>query len=137
MNLNLSVLPNLAFTLMVSMFALSKTQRLEKIVDRLLKAPQAATDTEALQQLADVITSVEDQFTSIPNNPTRWQNDGRLYPPQADSRREVSHTPSVKRYRSRGHNTFIGINGAIEIQAISGHVLLSKSGRNGRTVWQP
>lgn len=119
------------------MSALSKVQRLEKILDRLLTAPPAATDEEALQQLADIITSVEDQFTSIPNNPTRWQNDGRLYPPQVDSRRDVSQAPSVKRYRSRGHNTFIGVNGAIEIQDISGHVLLSKSGWNGRTVWQP
>lgn len=118
------------------MSALSKAQRLEKIITRLLNAPPAATEPEALQQLADIITDVEDRFTSIPNHPTRWQNDGRLYPPQADSRRQVSGASFVKRYRSRGHSTFIGINGAIEIQDLSGHVMLSKPGQNGQTVWQ-
>lgn len=41
----------------------------------------------------------------------------------------------VTRYRSLGHNTYIAENGAIEIAAVGGDVLLTKAGADGRYVW--
>jgi hypothetical protein len=38
--------------------------------------------------------------------------------------------------RTRGHNIFIALNGALEIQTAKGRVvLLSKAGADGRKVW--
>ncbi len=97
----------------------------------------AANDLEtAFLQIAQVLNEVEDQLTSIPYNPTD-QADGRMYPPQQDSRRKVPDFPRVMRYRSKSHNTFIAINGAIEIRTVAGEqVLFQKPGANGKGVWQ-
>jgi hypothetical protein len=40
----------------------------------------------------------------------------------------------VTRYRSRGHNTLIGDNGAIEIRSIAGSLILFKPGADGRVI---
>lgn len=75
---------------------------------------------------------MEDDLTTIPNDPARWQTDGRLYPPRDDSARV--ERPGVTRYRSRGHNTWIGDNGAIEIKGVDGTVYLDKPGADGKRV---
>jgi hypothetical protein len=76
-------------------------------------------------------------MTSIPFNPDFWQTDGRMYPPQPDSIREVEGQPKVKRFRSRRHNTYIAENGAIEIKSIpEGVVILAKPGADGKGVWE-
>lgn len=53
-----------------------------------------------------------------PFDPANWQNDGRMDPPQWVSPRAVSGRSDVKRFRSKAHDTLIGDNGAIEIQAL-------------------
>jgi hypothetical protein len=70
-------------------------------------------------------------MTSIPFDPPRWQEDGRMYPPQRDNMTVVEGHPDVKRFRSRQHITFIGDNGAIEIRSRRGDTILSKPGADG------
>ncbi len=65
------------------------------------------------------------------NDPESWQTDGRMYPPRADNARDVENRPDLVRYRSRGHNTLIRENGAIEIRDLQNNVLLSKPGSSG------
>jgi hypothetical protein len=95
----------------------------------------ASTAEEVLQQLADIIKDVEDSLTAIPYDPSNWQNDGRIYPPQADNERDVPDRPGMRRYRARLHNVYIGENGSIEIQRLDGIVELAKPGADGRGVW--
>lgn len=45
--------------------------------------------------------------------------------------------PDVKRYRNKGHNTFVRANGAIRIETIpDGHVVLDKQGSDGKRVFE-
>lgn len=110
--------------------------RLREFFRRLREAPEASTYEEALMQIGNILTSVEDAMTEIPNNPASWQNDGRLYPPQLDSVRAVDGHARVRRLRSRAHNTYIGNNGSIEISAIDGSPPFQKPGSDGRGVWE-
>jgi hypothetical protein len=50
--------------------------------------------------------------------------------------RVVAGHPYVKRFRSRQHVTFIGDNGAIEIQSQHGDTILSKPGSDGQSIAQ-
>jgi hypothetical protein len=114
-----------------------KPERFAEFLKRLGSAPAAGTLDEAYGQLCTILNEVEDLLTSIPFNPERWQTDGRMYPPQEDSIREVEGHPRVKRFRSRRHNTYIGANGAIEIRsAPEAEVLFAKPGADGRGVWE-
>jgi len=86
--------------------------------------------------LSSILNSVEDELSGVPFDPSKWQSDGRMYPPQDDSRRHVVGYPNVTRFRSRRHNTFIGENGSIEIVELGGAVLLRKHGADGKHVWE-
>jgi hypothetical protein len=91
---------------------------------------------EALAVLSTTLNEVEDELAGIPYNPERWQTDGRLYPPLPDSRRPVPGYPDVTRWRSKGHNTYIRENGAIEIATVpKGELVFQAPGRDGRGVW--
>jgi hypothetical protein len=74
-------------------------------------------------------------MTSIPFDPPKWKIDGRMYPPQMDNAYPVDGHPSVLRFRSRLHNTFIESNGAIEIRTHVGITILTKSGSDGQSVF--
>jgi hypothetical protein len=78
------------------------------------------------------LNTVEDEHSGVEFNPTPWKDDGRMYPPQEDNRRAVPDRPSVWRYRSAKHNTFVGTNGSIQIQDLDHKVILDKPGLDGR-----
>lgn len=59
-----------------------------------------------------------------------------MYPPSPDYERDVPHRPDVRGYRQRGHYTYIGSNGAIEIRNLKGEVIVSKVGKDGKGVFQ-
>jgi hypothetical protein len=116
--------------------AASRQERLQVFFAQLGAAPAAASFEEAYQQLTDVLNAVEDELTDVPYDPDSWQFDGRLYPPQMDSLREVPEHPEIKRFRAREHNVFISDWGAIEIRAVRGAIVLfAKPGADGRGVW--
>ena len=112
--------------------ALPKQKRLEILFKRLEVAPPTNSADEALELLAITLNAVEDEHSGIPHNPDAWKDDGRMYPPQEDNRRGVAGRPSLRRYRSAKHNTFIGLNGSIGIETVEGKVLLDKPGADGR-----
>jgi len=113
-----------------------KHERLEEFFRRLGSAPAATSSETALNLIAATLTAVEDDLTDVPADPERWMTDGRMYPPQPDSRREVPEHPEVTRYRSRAHNTFVRSNGAIEIRDLADQVLFRKAGGDGKYVWK-
>lgn len=114
-------------------------ERFALFLKRLLVSPAAATHDEARALLADTLNAVEDAFSGVAFDPGKYLTDGRLYPPQDDSRREVPGRDDVVRFRSRGHNTWIASNGAIRIEKIGkmgepAVCCLDKPGADGRTV---
>lgn len=112
----------------------SKPVRLAEFIRRLQDAPAAKTHDDALVLLADCLNAVENEMTDIPFDPDAWLSDGRMYPPQGDSRRKVPGRDDLVRYRSVGHNTWVRANGAIRIASVDGQVFLEKPGADGRTV---
>jgi len=116
--------------------------RLEEFFRRLQALPPANNFEEALRQVATTLNQVEDEFTAIPCNPETWATDGRMYPPQEDSKRLVPDHPQLVRFRSRHHSTYISSNGAIQIHLVTGstevpeEVIFSKPGANGKGAWQ-
>jgi len=112
------------------MLAIQK--RLKIFLERMKVEPPGNSANKALALLSDVLNAVEDEFSGVPYNPRLPKTDGRMYPPLEDSVRRVPAHPSLKRYRHVNHNTFIGKNGSIRIETISGKVLLDKAGADGR-----
>lgn len=113
----------------------SKAERLAEFLRRLALASPAITATEALDLIRKTLEQVEDELTTIPNNgnhPVISRTDARLYPPLDDMAR--AHGPRVTRYRNRGHNTYIGDNGSIEIKTLPGATIFEKPGADGRRV---
>ncbi len=115
----------------------SRRERVREFLRRLGAAPAASNHDEAMKQVADVLNRVEDEMTSIPYDPTFPLNDGRMYPPKSDSKRSVPGLPGATRYRSKGHSTVIGDNGAIRIiDHSAGKVVFDKAGADGRLIDQ-
>lgn len=113
---------------------LPKKERFQIFLRRLKSAKCAASAEDALHLLSTILNAVEDEFSDIPHNPESWQDDGRMYPPQEDNRRQVAGHPSLCRYRSAKHNAFIGLNGSIRIETCDPkpEILLDKPGCDGR-----
>lgn len=87
-------------------------------------------------QIAVTLNNVEDEHSGVPFDPAHWRTDGRMYPFDDDSAADVEGHPDVTSYRSRGHETFIARNGAIEIRDVrSGEVVIEKPGSDGRGPW--
>lgn len=100
--------------------------------ERLEAAPPASSADEALDLLGKTLNAVEDEHSGVEYKPQPWEDDVRMYPPQEDNRRTVADRPSLRRYRSEKHNSFIGLNGSIRVQDLDNKVLLDKPGRDGR-----
>jgi hypothetical protein len=101
------------------------------------RAEPQRTFEDAYELLCSTLNSVEDELSGVEYNPENWMTDGRLYPPQQDSfRRDCDGYAEVVRMRTRGHNVFIGPNGAIEIEVVhSSEIIFSKDGADGEGVW--
>jgi hypothetical protein len=111
----------------------SKEERFAEFLRRLALLPRARNISEAREQLERTLNQVEDEMTGIAYDPTQWQSDGRMYPPQDDSLR-LTRNPAVLCFRSKGHRTYIAQGGAIEIHEVFGKVVFSKSGSDGKTI---
>ena len=113
----------------------SRKDRFQELLRRLDKSPNATSLDDARKLLDDTLNQVEDEMSGVPNNPTAWLTDGRMYPVQDDNIRDVPGQPDVKRARSKDHNIYIGANGAIRIVQISTNdVALDKPGRDGQRI---
>ncbi|HEV2331061.1 MAG TPA: hypothetical protein VGY56_19945 [Verrucomicrobiae bacterium] len=110
----------------------SKAKRLQEFLDRLEAAPPASSADEAFGLIVSTLNAVEDELSGVPFRPENWRNDGRLYPPQEDARVKYPEHPSLRKYRSKGHYNYIGLNGSIRIETLEAEILLDKPGRDGR-----
>lgn len=111
---------------------ISKAKRLQEFLKRLQAAPPANSTAEAINLLAQTLNVVEDEFSGVPYRPQNWRADGRMYPPQEDSRVKFPERPSLRKYRSKGHYDYIGLNGSIRIETLEAEILLDKPGQDGR-----
>lgn len=102
-----------------------KADRLAEFQKRLSEAPAAANHDDALQLIADVLNTVEDELSGVPFDPARSHVDGRLYPPSTEFE-VASDVVGSRCYRQRGHKTYISPSGAIRICRLDGQVLTSK-----------
>lgn len=114
---------------------MDKALRFEEFIRRLRSALPAESAEQALELISSVLNQVEDELSGIPFRPDQWQDDGRMYPPQSDSARDVEGRPDLTRYRSRNHDTWIATNGAILIRSHdTGRIALDKTGADGCSV---
>ena len=113
-----------------------RRERLVEFFRRLSATPSAATFDGALQQVVTIMNAVEDELRGVPNIPANWREDGRMYPPQMDHMRPVPGHPRVTRFRTAGHNVFVGENGSLQIVTLDGTVEIEKPGADGRGVWE-
>ena len=103
-----------------------------EVFRRLERMPAAASGEEGRANLENVLDKVEDELSGVLKDPSRWQSDGRMYMPEADS--QVNAPTGVQKFRSRGHYVLFGSNGAIEIQDLKGKTVHERSGADGRGV---
>jgi len=118
----------------VDIMSLSKAARLTEFFHRLQNAPPCGSADEAMLQLCELLTAVEDEFSGVPNQPDNHIADGRMYPPQADAARPVEARPELTRYRSRAHNTYVSEDGGILVTTTTNQVLFSKPGSSGAEI---
>jgi hypothetical protein len=110
---------------------ISKAKRLQTFLHRLEAASPASSAEEAFTLLAETLRTVEDELSGVPDRPELWKTDGRMYPPQEDSRVKNTERPWLRKYRNKGHYDFIGQNGSIRIETLDGVLLLDKPGYDG------
>lgn len=112
----------------------NKKERIKIFLERLSAEPPAGNEKGACQLLSKTLNEVEDEYTNIPYDIDSWMEDGRMYPPQEDSKNNTDND-KVVRYRNKAHNTYIGHNGAIQIKDIrKKQILLDKPGADGKRI---
>jgi hypothetical protein len=77
---------------------MDKKARLELFYETLGAAPAATTRDEAYALICTTLNAIEDEHSGVPNTPSNWQTDGRLYPPQTDRAYAVDGFPELIRY---------------------------------------
>lgn len=115
-----------------------KQERLLEIFRRIADAPNSATFDEAYHLLCTTMDEVEDELTGLPNEPDRWQEIPRLFPPQMDRMSSIVGYP-VKRFDSLRHVTYIADNGAIEVRSLrvvdnKPTIHFTKAGADGKRI---
>ena len=95
----------------------TKGERLAEIFRRIGHARPCSTFQEAYELLCRTMDEVEDELTPYPNEPDRWMELPRLFPPQMD---RMSSVPGcdVKRFDSLRHVTYVAENGAMEVRSL-------------------
>ena len=112
----------------------NKKERIKIFLERLSAESPASSEKDAYQLLSKALNDVEDEHTGIPYDIDSWMDDGRMYPPQQDSKNNTDND-RVVRYRNKGHNTYIADNGAIQIKDIrKRQILLDKPGADGKRI---
>lgn len=111
-------------------------ERLQAIQALLAAAPHAANHDEAFAMLTKIVNEYEEVHSDVPYAPgaARVARDGRIYPPEQDQQK-LSAIEGARRYRTRGHNVFIGENGAIAFENVKTKVIeFSKPGSDGKEI---
>ncbi|MEO8270516.1 MAG: hypothetical protein ABI557_12405 [Aureliella sp.] len=109
----------------------SKAERFDEFIRWLALLPPVDSVAGALTVLSAVLNAVEEGMPDISSTPENWQSDGRMYPPQMDSSRDVPGREDLIRFRSRGHNTIVRNNGAIKLRDLQNNRLFQKPGADG------
>jgi hypothetical protein len=113
-----------------------KAERVAEFFRRLADLPPQANQLSAREALDRTLNAVEDDLSGVPFDPDRWRTDGRMYPVRDDNAADIEGHLGVLALRSRGHETFVGPNGAIEIRESStDKVVFAKAGSDGKGVW--
>jgi len=116
----------------------SKAERLMEFFQRLSEAGAASSFDGAYRLLSSTLDQVEDELSSLPNEPERWMTLDRMFPPQSDRMSSVERC-AVKRFNNLRHITFIAANRAIEIRSKRRRngtieVHFSKAGSDGQSI---
>jgi hypothetical protein len=94
---------------------LTRAERLRTFYEKLSEASPAHSMESALALLSASLDAVEDEHSGDPNEPHRWHELGRMFPPQQDRIERLKSRPGVWLARSFRHFALIGDNGSIEI----------------------
>lgn len=113
---------------------LTKREGVAEFIRRLEAADPVDSGATAFELLSRTLNEVEDEYSMVPYDPSKYRSDHRLYPPQEDNTFPVENRQDLTRYRSAGHNTWISVYGAIRIEDLETICVLNKPGRNGRTI---
>jgi hypothetical protein len=94
--------------------------------------------TEGVSAIADRLRAIQALLAAAPGAAvpasTRITRDGRIYPPDQDEKK-VSTVEGARRYRTRGHNVYIGENGAIAFENVKTKLIeFSKPGSDGKEI---
>ena len=123
------------FTTYASYDMSTRGERLIELLQRLEAASPSASAEEAFGLLVTTLNQVEDEMSGVAFDPDYPLDDGRMYPPKDDARREVDGRPDLQRFRSRKHNIYISDDGALRIEEVKGSkCLLNKPAKSGRTI---
>ena len=91
-------------------------QRIAVFYERLKALPAFTSHSQALAEIARILTEVEDAYSGVARDPSDMPvvTDGRLYPPVSAYARKAD-VPDVIIYTQKGHRTHISDDGAILI----------------------
>jgi len=114
---------------------MEKGARLAEFFRRMNDAPAASDADAAFRMLTEILNTVEDECSGIPNDPTGPRADERMFPPIARYHFAIEGRPDLDGYRQKAHDTIIASNGAILIRIRkSMKTVFEKPGRDGRKV---
>lgn len=98
-------------------------ERPDEAFRRLDAAPPPRDAAAALRQLADTLTTVEDECGGVPENPNPGlESDGRMYPPREDH--ILRNADGSIEAHTRGHVVHIASDGALQIVEASTDVVV-------------
>ena len=109
----------------------SLPERFAVFLDRLAAALPATNEQDALRIIGEVMNAVEDEMTDIPFDPSQWEVDGRMYPPQVDKRSPMAGMPGLYRYKTRRHWVIISDRGDVAIvHSVTKQTIFSAPGKD-------